>query len=346
MSPEKGQIRRVCSFIVVSLLFLQQSFSQHNLADLDDYFQKNQKAIGGKFAAAVYKDGKIIYQKAMGDFTLKTQAPILTAANWLTAALVMTFVEQGKISLDDPVSKYLPEFEKYMKNYVTIRHCLAHTTGMENDIGRVGRLLTKKKFQSLEEEVSALAAKEISKNPGEEFHYGNIGPSIAGRVLEVVSKKSFDRLIQERILRPLKMRATNFVNDEGGAVSPSNGAKSTVNDYINFLSMLLNKGMFEGKQILTEKSIAEMQKPQFVGLPMKFSPKETEGSQYGLGNWLVETDGYTTITSPSYAGTWPILDKCRNYAFIIIVQNPLKDDKKDIVMKAKDIIDDEFPCRQ
>lgn len=345
MSPGKVQIRRVCSLFAVFLLFFQQSFSQYNLADLDDFFQKNQKALGGKFAAVVLKDGKVIYQKAVGDFTLKTQAPVSTAGNWLTAALVMTFVDQGKISLDDPVAKYLPEFEKYMKNYVTIRHCLAHTTGMENEAGRVGRILTKKKFESLEEEVNALAAREISKNPGEEFHYGNMGLNIAGRVLEVITKKSFDRLIQEKILRPLKMRATNFVNDEGGAVSPSAGAKTTANDYINFLSMLLNKGVFEGKQILSEQSIAEMQKAQFAGLPVKYTPKETEGSQYGLGNWIVDTDGNIVLTSPSLSGTWPFLDKCRNYAFVFIVQNPLKEDKKDIVLKAKDIIDDEIPCR-
>ena len=81
---------------------------------------------------------------------------------------------------------------------------------------RVGRLLTRKKFATLEEEVNAIAAKEISTNPGEEFYYGNMGLNIAGSVLEVITKKSFDRLIQERLLRPLKMRATNFVNDDGG----------------------------------------------------------------------------------------------------------------------------------
>ena len=83
----------------------------------------------------VYKDGKTVYQKTMGEFNAKTQAPIAAAGNWLTAALVMVFVDQGKVSLDDPVSKYIPSFEKYIKNYVTIRHCLTHTTGIENETG-------------------------------------------------------------------------------------------------------------------------------------------------------------------------------------------------------------------
>jgi CubicO group peptidase (beta-lactamase class C family) len=337
-------MRRVCSILAVILLFFQSTLGQLNPVALDDYFQKNQKALGGEFAALIYKDGKIVYQKIMGEFNAKTQVPIATAGNWLTAALVMIFVDQGKLSLDDPVSKYLPEFEKYNKNYVTIRHCLAHTTGIENDGNKVGKLLSRKKFMMLEEEANALAAKEISTNPGEEFHYGNIGLNIAGRVLEVIGKRSFDRLIQERLLRPLKMRATNFVNEDGGSINPSSGARSTANDYVNFLSMLLNKGVFEGKQILSEESIAEMQKPQFVGLPVKYAPKETVGMQYGLGQWISDIDGQTVFTSPSLSGTWPFIDKCRNYAGIILVQKPLKEDKKETFLQVKGLIDEQVPC--
>ena len=344
MSLLMNKMRRVCSIFLFALLILQSSYSQYNLAPLDDYLQRNQKALGNKFAVLVYKDGKVVYQKMMGEFNAKTQVAIAGSGQWLTAALVMTFVDQGKLSLDDPVSNYLPVFEKYMKNYVTIRHCLSHTTGIENEGGRVGRLIPRKKYASLEEEVNALAAKEISTSPGEEFYYGNIGLNIAGRVLEVISKKSFDRLIQERLLRPLKMRATNFVNDDGGAVNPSIGARSTANDYINFLAMLTNKGMFEGKRVLSEEAIAEMQKPQFAILPIKSSPKVTEGLQYGLGQWISNTENKISLTSPSLTGTWPFIDKCRNYAGIILVQNNLKEDKKEIYMQAKDIIDEQIPC--
>jgi CubicO group peptidase (beta-lactamase class C family) len=338
-------MRLVFSIIGCVLLFLQSSDAQSNLVALNDYVEKNQKSLGNKFAVLLYKDGKIAYQKIMGEFNAKTQAPIGNAANWLTAALVMTFVDQGKISLDDPVSKYLPVFDKYMKSYITIRHCLTHTTGIENDAARVGKLLPRKKYASLEEEVNAIAAKEISRNPGEEFYYGNLGLNIAGRVLEVISKKSFDRLIQEKLLRPLKMRATNFVNDDGGAVHPSDGARSTANDYMNFLSMLLNKGVFEGKQILSVDAISEMQKPQFTELPVRYSPKVTEGSQYGLGQWIIDTDGKGSLASPSLSGTWPFIDVCRNYACILFVGNGVKEDKKQTFLQVKEIIDEQFPCR-
>jgi CubicO group peptidase (beta-lactamase class C family) len=339
------KINRIClnfSFFPVFLLLFQFSFAQ-DFGQVDALLQRNQKALGNDVTILIYKDGKVIHQKDLGEFNAKTQAPIASASKWLTAALVMMFVDEGKLSLDDPVDKYLPIFDKYMKRYVTIRQCLTHTTGIESDKGSLLKIVQRKKYASLEEEVNAFAAKEISNNAGTEFHYGTIGLNIAGRVLEVISKKSFDRLIQEKLLRPLKMRGTTFTDDSGNAPDPSNGAKSSANDYINFLSMILNKGMFEGKRILSEKAIEEMQQPQATSLPVKFVPKAAEGWHYGLGEWIQEEDGNgksTVISCPGLFGTWPYVDKCRNYAAVIFVKNLLAEQKKDLALQVKQAVDD------
>src|SRR3954469_10592718 len=208
MSLKTRAICLICSILSVFLLFFQVSFSQSDFSQVDALLQKNQKALGNDVVAIIYKDGKVLHTKELGEFNAKTPAPIASCSKWLTAALVMQFVDEGKISLDDPVSKYLPVFEKYMKGYITIRQCLAHTTGIENDKGSLLKMVQRSKYNSLEEEVNAFAAKEISNNAGTEFHYGGIGLNVAGRVLEVISKKPFDRLIQEKLLRPLKMKQT------------------------------------------------------------------------------------------------------------------------------------------
>ena len=252
------------SLLFVYLLFCRPPvMAQSDFGAVDQLLKQNQKALGNNFVALVWKDGKIIYQKQSNpDFTPKSQAPITASGNWLTAALVMTFVDEGKITLDDRVSQYIPLFAKYSKSYITLRHCLTNTTGI--------RAEGKNKFESLEEEVNAYASKrDIVANPGTEFYYSYVGPNIAARVLEVITKKSFDRLIMERIIRPMKMRSTTFANDEGGAVNPAAGARSSANDYITFLSMLLNKGVFEGKRILSEKSVAELEASQFGEIPAK-----------------------------------------------------------------------------
>ena len=115
-------------------------------------------------------------------------------------------------------------------------------TGIDDEGGLLKKLAQRKKFATLEEEVNAFAARDIRANTGTDFWYGNIGLNIAGRVLEVVSKRKFDVLIRTKLLYPLGMRKTTFTNIEGGPVNPSGGAKSTAEDYMKFLVMLLNKG--------------------------------------------------------------------------------------------------------
>jgi CubicO group peptidase (beta-lactamase class C family) len=331
------------SIFLVFMLFCQYSFSQSSNGSLDQFLRQNQKALGTNLVALVWKDGKFVYQKQLekeqGDFNAKYQAPIGPCSQWMTAALVMTFVDEGKLSLDDKVSKFIPIFATYMKTYITIRNCLTNTTGIQADASGAMKLLQKTKFQSLEDEVNSFASKrEIEANPGTERYYSHVGPNIAGRVLEIISKKSFDRLMQDRIIRPLKMRGTTFSDQNGGAVNPSGGALSTANDYMNFLIMLLNKGTFEGKRVLSEKAVAEMETAQFAQLPVKYVPKGAEGQLNGLGNWI-QPGSATVWNSLNIAGTWPFIDKCHNYAAIIFVKNPTSEPRNDLYQHFKASLD-------
>ncbi len=298
--------------------------SPYNFEAVDRLIKQDAKSLGANFSIVVWKDGKPVYEKdSSPDFNAKTQAPIAGAGNWMVAALVMTYVDEGKLSLDDKVSKYIPIFATYMKSYITIRNCLTNTTGIRASEDEVLKVMPRSKFESLEDEVNAYASKrDIATNPGTEFFYSPVGPNIAARVLEVITKKSFDRLMMERILRPLKMHGTSFANEDGGAINVSGGARSTANDYMNFLTMLLDKGEFGDKRVLSEKAVAEMETAQFTGLPVKFAPKELQGAQYGLGAWITESNatGAVAMSCPDLRGTTPFIDKCRNYAAILIVE--------------------------
>lgn len=324
------------STLLAFMLICLIANGQYNFTEIDNFMLANQKALGNDMATMIYKDGKVIYQKELGEFTVKTKAPIASCSKWLTAALVMTFVDEGKISLDDKVSTYLPIFETYGKTYITIRNCLSHTTGIADSKSVVLKMLERRKFESLEDEVNSFVKKEIDANPGTSFFYGNIGLNIAGRVLEVVSKKRFDLLMKQRIFTPLEMRNSSFTSDN--AVNPSGGAESTAADYMNFLSMILNKGVFNGKRILSEKAIAEMETVQTKNALKKYTPKVGEGYEYGLGEWIEETgkDGNSTVvSSPGLFGTWPYVDKCRNYACIFFIKRLLTEQKKDLYLELK-----------
>lgn len=346
MSLKNRSICLKVSTVFVSLLFLQLANAQRKAVvveskfpEVDTKLEAAKKELGGNVVAMVYKDGAIMYNKAIGvDFNFKTQVPIGNASQWLTAALVMCYVDLGKISLNDKVSQYIPLFTKYSKGYITIKDCLAHLTGIEADPGKYS---SGKKFASLEEEIEHfITKKDIQSNPGLEFRFSNIGMNILGRILEVATKRSFEQLMQERITRPLMMRNTSF--SSFNSINPTAGALSTANDYTNFLSMILNKGMFMGKRILSEEAITQMLTIRTTPSMMKYIPKGMETYSFGLGQWILEADEKgtgTLVAAPGFEGSWPMIDFCRGYALVIFTKGDLNEEKKKIYMDIKASID-------
>ena len=315
--------------VAAFLLLLQPAHAQYNWTGLDAELKAKQQLFGNNVVTLIWKGDSLVYKNEMGGFNSKTQAPIASCSKWLTAALVMQFVDEGKLSLDDKVVKYIPEFEKYFKNYITIRHCLSHMTGIADDNNFLKRILERRKVSSLEDEVNGFAARDIRANPGTDFWYGSVGLNIAGRVLEVISKKKFDVLIKTKLFTPMGMTKTTFAEMNGGPVNPSGGAKSTADDYMKFLVMMLNKGKYNGVQILSENAVNEMMKVKNTTAQIKYAPKSAEGYTYASGSWVVEEkkDIATSLASPGLFGTWPMIDYCRGYAYIVFVKNLLGDER-------------------
>jgi CubicO group peptidase (beta-lactamase class C family) len=336
--------------LVFPLMFSMALRAQVDTASISAKIHQN-KEVNKNSVCLIYKDGKLLYKKESPDLTVKTQAPVGAVSQWFTAALVMTFVQEGKLSLNDKVSDYIPLFKKYSKTYITIRDCLTHNTGIESDFN-MAHLFQKTKFKTLEEETIAFASKhEIKTNPGTEFYYSNIGFDLVGRILEVISKKAFDRLVQDRILRPLNMRGTTFANEDfNAATDPSLGARSTANDLINFMTMLLNKGVFNNKQVLTEASLKTLISLQSKP-PMKNVPKPIEGMDYAFGSWVLDEDANgnaQALTAPSLSGTWPIVDLCRGYALVILTDHLKDPPAKDFYLDIKSTVDQAISqnCKQ
>ncbi len=364
--------------VAIFLLFLQPVSAQYNWSELDSELEAKQQLLGNNLVAMIWSvrtpsgtGDSLVYKKEMGGFNSKTQAPIASCSKWLTAALVMQFVDEGKLSLDDKVVKYIPELDKYFKGYITVRQCLSHMTGIDDEGKLLKRLLERKKFGSLEEEVNAFAARDIRAKPGTDFWYGNVGLNIAGRIIEVISKKKFEAIIKTKLFTPMGMTKTTFAETGGGPVNPSGGAKSTADDYMKFLVMLLNKGKYNGKQILSETSVLEMMTVQNKPEQIRYAPKSAEGYTYALGSWVMEPGviipqkltGPATnslpesqvrekrmanvLTSPGLFGTWPMIDFCRGYAYIVFVKNFLGDERADAHRNLKKIVDGQITtiCR-
>jgi CubicO group peptidase (beta-lactamase class C family) len=305
--------------------------------------EKYQKELGNDFVVIIQKDGKEIYKHEFGELKAGSQEPVGAASQWLTAALVMTFVDEGKLRLDDKLGDFLPIMQSYSKGYITIRQCLSHTTTIESDLPIYRTALKKKKFSTLEDEVKAYAKdRNMKGKQGSQFYYSNMGPNIAGQVLEVISKKDFDRLFRDRIGKALGLRRTSFMSDGVYAEDPSGGAKSSADDYMKFLTMLLNNGMYNGKQVLSEKAVNELFKIQTGDARIVYTSPISQGNSYGLGCWLQEKDAQGSgvlVNCPGISGTWPWIHRGKGYAAIVFTKGEMADQQRVVFEEIRNLIE-------
>jgi CubicO group peptidase (beta-lactamase class C family) len=126
------------------------------------------------------------------------------------------------------------------------------------------------------------------------------------------------------------MRRTSFTSLDGMLIDPSGGATSTADDYMKFLVMLLNKGTYAGKRILSEASVEQIMQIQTTPEKIKFAPKAATGFNYALGSWVIEEQSGkpVALASPGLFGTWPMINVCRGYASILLVKNFLVKKKR------------------
>jgi len=330
-------------FIALNLWMIYPVAGQDQFKNVTRVLESKQKVLGGNVCMLIFKNNRLIYEKNLGHYSHDTPEMIASCSKWLTAALAATFIDDGTISAKDTIGRYLPVFSRYGKGNITIGQCMSHTSGIESGQITLRALMERRKIGSLDEEINLFAAKPMSGKPGTVFSYGNTGLNIVGRILEVITHKDFETLFQERIAKPLEMKHTTFT--KGKVVNPSGGATSTAADYMNFLQMILQKGEFNGKQIIRPKTVELMQISRTVRAKVIYSPAEASGFEYAWGEWILEKDkagNSNVVSSPGLFGTYPWVDLKRNYAAIIFVKNIRIKDRRKNYQEIRDAVNAEL----
>jgi CubicO group peptidase (beta-lactamase class C family) len=352
-------------FTAASLLFALFSTAQ-NFSSLDRWLDQKVEALGGRAVLVIYKDGKLVYNQAVNemsrrqklrarilsrrtgrnantdDFTINTKQRIASCSKWLSAALVMTFVDEGKLKLMDTIGRFVPVMSRSGKGSITIAQCLSHTTAILAP-GLKESLEEMKDLSSMEESVNRIASLPTEGQPGKVFRYSNVGLQLAGAVVEQIGKKSFQQLFEERIARPLEMENTDW--GPGKVPLPAGGAFSTAQDYLNFLTMILNKGMYKGKRILSEKSIADMQVNRITqDVKVAYSPAEAGNWGYGFGEWTMEDETVNTpakaVSSPGLFGAFPWVDNEKKYCAFLFTFNLKAEGRNERYKELKALVDE------
>ncbi len=264
----------------------------------------------------VVHDGEVVQQEAWGSYDLTTRVPIASGSKWLSAATIMTVVEDGQLALDEPISTYVPELAGVPTGRISLRQLLTFTSGLRAEESDPCA-------EDPEVDLVTCAGRYVRAGlrhpPGEEFRYDSVHLRVAGALAEQVTGVPFAQLFQERIAQPLGMTDTRFfqVGDPSRELvthpNPAGGAVSTLGDYGRFLEMIAAGGVAPGgTRILTEESIAEMETNQTEGLPVFGSSfRRRTQAPYGLGHWIDWTaaDGSTLVSSsPGTFGFRPWID--------------------------------------
>jgi CubicO group peptidase (beta-lactamase class C family) len=250
----------------------------------------------------------------------------------ITAIAVLMLMEDGKLSLDDPIAKYVPELAGLRTAdgktpRITIRHLLTHTSGMGEATDEES-----KTARTLSDLVPAFASKPLAFEAGSKWQYSQSGILTLGRIVEIVSGVPFEVFLRNHIFDPLGMKDTTFYLSEAqmprwviparreseqlvpaeigllnghpptwrGHYPASNGGLfSTAPDYTRLAQMLLNGGALDGRRYLTADSVRMMSTIQTGDLVTGFTP----GNGWGLGVCIVrQPQDVTKMLSPGTFG--------------------------------------------
>jgi CubicO group peptidase (beta-lactamase class C family) len=335
-------------FCCVMLLFFScLAKAQDKFAPLDQWLKNNSAKLGGRAVLLIYKDGKIVYNRSHNEINARLRAldehmqqPIASCSKWLSAALVMTFVDEGKLKVEDSIGKFLSVMSLHGKGAITIGQCLSHLTGIkQTGLGegddRVSGGARLNKWASMDAAIDTIAKMPMEGVPGKTFHYGNAGLQIAAAVIEKISGRRFETLFQERIARPCDMKNTTF----GNAVPlAAGGARGTAMDYLHFLQMILHKGVYNGKRVLSENSVALMQVNYAKDTRVVYSPAAGAGWGYGFGEWVMSSDG-KEVSSPGLFGSFPWVDYGKGYCGMLFTVNLRNRERAELYRELREVVE-------
>lgn len=262
--------------------------SAHGLRedDLDGLRTILQKAVDDKTAPGVAlllaHKSEVIFKEAFGDLKVDQPVKLASDSKPISATVVMTIVDQGKMRLDDPLTKFVPEFKGTKVEKATVRQLLCHGAGIGDDFaGGWPRANTLAEF------AAAVATQGSLQAPGK-YRYSSVGIDLACRCTEKASGRPFEELLREQLCEPLGMKDTRFEwggdaeavpkeardRGEGRYVSGGGGLSASLDDMAAFYQMHLNGGRYGDKQILSRKAATEMHRNQAT---------VSRGACYGLG---------------------------------------------------------------
>ena len=199
---------------LIALLFCNLSFSQSITEQLDKLI--NTYTEYGKFNGSVLvaNQGKVIFTKGFGMANMEWDIPnkpntkhrLGSITKQFTAMLILQLAAENKLDLQAPITTYLPDYPKETGDKITTHHLLTHTSGIPNYTSFPDFFQNESRNPYTPDEfVKKFDAKSLDFEPGEKFSYSNSGYFLLGVIIEKVTGKSYEQMLNDHIFSPLNM---------------------------------------------------------------------------------------------------------------------------------------------
>jgi CubicO group peptidase (beta-lactamase class C family) len=350
--------------VVLTPLLLVGTFASAQIAPKLQPFIDDHEIAGA--VTLVEDNDKILDLSAVGEASIENHAPMKTdAIFWiasmtkpLTGTSILMLQEEGKLNIEDPVAKYIPEFANIKTPSgkpanLTLRHLLTHTSGLAEATSE-----QQKAAHTLSDLIPHFVDKPTRFEPGSKWAYCQSGINTLGRIIEITSGQSLPDFFASRLTRPLGMKDTTFYptkeqqqriaqtyrkDPKTGKLEPvqvslfagldladphrvplaNGGLYSTASDYARFCRMLLNNGSLDGHVYLKPETVKLMSSILSGDVETGFTP----GHGWGAAVCVVRhPQGVTGMLSEGSFGhggaygTQAWIDPVKGRAYILMVQ--------------------------
>ena len=293
----------------------------------------------GAVMMVVQRDN-VLALEAAGYADLAAKRPMRTDAIFdirsmskpVTVFGALLLVDDGKLALEDPLAKFLPQFSHLTVNGqsqptnvpITIRQLMNHSSGIAEDRPPELENITRAFDHTLAQDVALVAQQPLDFTPGSKWTYSSSGIAVLGRVIEVICGQPFESFMEKRVFEPLAMRDSSFFtnrskveriptmyNLEDGKLvrdvmdvtrpgqkypGPEFGLFSTAEDLRHFGQMMLNRGAWNGHTLISSKLVDEMHRPADIHTSV---PKYQSGLGFAI-HTEKEAEMSYAVTNESY----------------------------------------------
>jgi len=228
-------------FFTIALAAAGGAFAATHAEKIDALIRSYAKLRQFNGSALVAERGRVILRKGYGMANMEWGIPntpdtkfrIASNTKQFTALLVMQLVSEGRVDLDEKITRYLPGYRKDTGDKITVRNLLAHTSGIPEYGDKPEWLEKKRAPHSVAEFVREYAAGDLEFEPGTKFHYTNSNYVLLGAIIEAVTGKTYEEVLQERIFGPLGMKDSGYDHVERVVPRRAAGYQLTPDGYRN-----------------------------------------------------------------------------------------------------------------